>query len=70
MSLRPARMTHLRIDDPAGSARLTKMRYVPFGENYVLHPRSFVLAVILEWMRLPKLSLHMSLVDQAGGDGG
>jgi dCTP deaminase len=33
--------------------RLMKQSYVPFGEKFYLHPRSFVLAVTLEWVRLP-----------------
>lgn len=33
--------------------RMTKMHYVPFGDYFVLHPRSFVLGVTLEWIRLP-----------------
>jgi len=32
---------------------VTKRHYVPFGRNFVLHPRSFVLAATLEWLRLP-----------------
>jgi dCTP deaminase len=52
VSLRQARMTHLGLDDPA--AQLVKMHYVPFRDTYVLHPRTFVLAVTLEWIRLPK----------------
>ena len=28
-------------------------QYVRFGGSYILHPRSFVLAVTLEWIRLP-----------------
>jgi dCTP deaminase len=28
--------------------------YVPFSRRYVLHPRSFVLATTLEWIRLPR----------------
>lgn len=28
--------------------------YVPFSGHYVLHPRSFVLATTLEWIRLPR----------------
>jgi len=31
----------------------TKMHFVRFGEAFVLHPRSFVLGVTLEWIRLP-----------------
>jgi len=34
--------------------QLTKTSYVPFGSSFILHPRSFVLAVTLEWLRLPK----------------
>jgi dCTP deaminase len=35
-------------------AGITKMHYVPFGREFILHPRSFVLAVTLEWIRLPR----------------
>lgn len=31
----------------------TSKHYVPFGDKFVLHPRSFVLAATLEWIRLP-----------------
>lgn len=34
-------------------AQLTKQHFVPFGEPFILHPRAFVLAVTLEWIRLP-----------------
>jgi len=43
-------------EDKSESARrvqFTETRYVPFGSNYILHPRSFVLGVTLEWIRLP-----------------
>jgi dCTP deaminase len=33
--------------------KLTKSYYVPFGKGYVLHPRAFVLAITMEWIRLP-----------------
>jgi dCTP deaminase len=33
---------------------LTNRYYVPFGKTFVLHPRSFVLAVTLEWLRIPQ----------------
>jgi dCTP deaminase len=39
--------------DLPSEASLTKSYYVPFGEAFVLHPRSFVLGVTLEWIRLP-----------------
>lgn len=31
----------------------TSRYYVPFGERFILHPRSFVLAATLEWITLP-----------------
>jgi len=34
-------------------AKLAKSHYVRFGEGFFLHPRAFVLAVTLEWIRLP-----------------
>jgi dCTP deaminase len=34
--------------------RLTRTQYVPFGEEFYLHPRQFVLGVTLEWVRFPK----------------
>jgi dCTP deaminase len=39
--------------DAPNEAQLTKYHYVPFGGGFVLQPRSFVLAVTLEWIRLP-----------------
>ncbi len=54
MTLRQARMGHLDIDQPGGQSKLTKMHYVPFGEEYYLHPGNFVLGVTLEWIRVPK----------------
>ena len=33
---------------------LTKSHYIPFGKSFVLHPRSFVLGVTLQWIRLPR----------------
>ncbi len=53
VTLRQARMLCLRADEMHGE-QLTKTRYVPFGEEYYLHPRSFVLSVTLEWIRLPR----------------
>lgn len=41
-----------------------KTHYVPFGRTFVLHPRSFVLAATLEWVRLP-LSLAGSIVGRS-----
>ena len=32
---------------------VTESYYIPFGKKFILHPRNFVLAVTLEWIRLP-----------------
>lgn len=34
-------------------ARESRMYYVPFGEQFVVHPGRFVLASTLEWIRMP-----------------
>ncbi len=39
--------------DVPNEANLTKSYYVPYGKKFVLHPKSFVLGVTLEWIRLP-----------------
>lgn len=39
--------------DAPDEAKLTKSYYVPFGDGFILHPKSFVLAITLEWIRLP-----------------
>jgi dCTP deaminase len=57
VTLRSARMEALRFgspDSPSPSPRqLTKLHYVRFGAEYVLHPQAFVLGVTLEWLRFP-----------------
>ena len=35
------------------STNLASTYYVPFGKDFILHPRDFVLAVTLEWIRVP-----------------
>lgn len=35
------------------NANLASTYYVPFGKEFVLHPHNFVLAVTLEWIRMP-----------------
>jgi len=51
---RQARMSHLDIiGGETTQAQFTKINYVPFGSEYYLHPRNFVLAITLEWIRLP-----------------
>jgi len=57
VTLRPARTELLDITDQArqedSDQKLTKTAYVPFGSKFILHPRNFVLAVTLEWLRMP-----------------
>lgn len=54
---RGPRLSHLDVYSPTATppseSQLTKRHYVPLGQPFVLHPRAFVLAVTLEWMRLP-----------------
>jgi len=54
---RNSRCSHLDVYGDSSSApsesQLTKQHFVPFGEPFILHPRAFVLAVTLEWIRLP-----------------
>jgi len=38
------------IDD----SELMKMHYVPFGRDFILQPRSFILGATLEWLRMPR----------------
>lgn len=48
------------LDEPTAAAGISTANdlgnryYVPFSGKYILHPRSFVLAVTLEWVRLPR----------------
>lgn len=57
ITFRPTRMSRLEVADqgqaPANEAGLTKLHYVPFGEDFTLHPRGFVLGITLEWLRVP-----------------
>lgn len=50
---RDARMSHIPIGDMLAETQISKTRYIPFDKKYYLHPRKFVLAVTLEWLRLP-----------------
>lgn len=40
-------------DSQERGPNLMKMHFVRFGDHFILHPRSFVLGVTLEWIRLP-----------------
>ena len=54
---RGSRFLHLDVYDqkvtPPSESQLTKHHYVAFGDPFILHPPAFVLAVTLEWIRLP-----------------
>lgn len=58
VTLRQPRLAVLTVDEGqksnVGEAAIAKTQYVPFGSDFILHPRSFVLGVTLEWIRLPK----------------
>lgn len=53
VTLKRSRMAFLRVSDPSPQTQLTKTYYVPFGDEFYLHPRSFILGITLEWLRLP-----------------
>lgn len=54
---RPSRTRLLDVYDKntplPNESRLTKTHYVPFGKEFILHPRTFVLGITIEWLRLP-----------------
>ncbi len=49
-----AQIEKIKIGQSEHEAQLAETHYVPFGNEYLLHPRSFVLGTTLEWLRLPK----------------
>jgi dCTP deaminase len=57
VTLRPTRFPALEVDETpnatANNAKLSKSHFVPFGKEFILQPRSFVLGVTLEWVRFP-----------------
>lgn len=58
VTLPRTRFTHLDVLDEldpaeADAAKLAKTHYRPFHKPFILHPKDFVLAVTLEWLRLP-----------------
>jgi dCTP deaminase len=55
LTLRQSSETHLELLPSANARenRFSKKFFVPFGEEFVLHPGRFVLASTLEWIRLP-----------------
>jgi dCTP deaminase len=53
VTLRPTRQSHIKIEEKEIQWKLAKTHYVPFGEQYYLHPGTFILGMTLEWIRLP-----------------
>jgi dCTP deaminase len=55
-SLRATKMAILdvRNESAALQKHVIRMAYVPFDRTFILHPHTFVLAVTLEWIRLPR----------------
>jgi dCTP deaminase len=57
LTLRYGRVPYFNVyergDLAPSESKLVKRYYVPFGQNFILHPRNFVLAATLEWIRLP-----------------
>lgn len=55
MKLRTERYSQFDFATTSGQSEdfLTQKTYVPFGKEFILHPRSFVLAATLEWIKIP-----------------
>ena len=53
VNLKQPRLTHFSPVEKASNTQLTKSHYIPFGTEYYLHPKAFVLGATLEWVRLP-----------------
>lgn len=55
LAVRQSNETHIETSPAAQDKvqKIAKQYYVPFGKDFVLHPGRFVLAVTLEWLRLP-----------------
>lgn len=58
VTLQRRRMRSLETEEKTSlvfsDAKHTRTNYVPFGGVYYLHPRCFVLAATLEWIRMPR----------------
>lgn len=52
-TMRHARTELLRVSNLNEDPVPTKEHFVRFGEQFVIHPRNFVLGITLEWLRLP-----------------
>lgn len=58
LTLRQTKMTCLDVTCDSDTSEMpgnnAKYIHVPFGDDFVLHPRSFVLGATLEWIRLSR----------------
>jgi dCTP deaminase len=52
-SPRQTRVAYLSVDPQPNDPVPLRSHYVRFGSHFFLHPRNFVLAATLEWVRLP-----------------
>ena len=43
----------LRLDQRVPASAAARMHHVRFGDDFILHPRSFALASTIEWLRIP-----------------
>lgn len=53
VTLRPARKSHIKVEESEIQWKLAKTHYIPFGDQYYLHPGTLILGITLEWIRLP-----------------
>ena len=57
MSMKARQMALLDIyreqEQRAQESSYSSNYHVPFGDKFILHPKSFILAVTLEWLRIP-----------------
>lgn len=53
VTLRPARKSHIKVEESEMQWKLAKTHYIPFGDQYYLHPGTLILGITLEWIRLP-----------------
>jgi dCTP deaminase len=57
MTMRQSSETHIETihGNATSENKISKRHFVPFGENFILHPGRFVLASTLEWIKLPTI---------------
>lgn len=56
VTMRPSNVPHVSAvykEKPEPPQKIAKQYFIPFGNEFILHPNRFVLAGTLEWIRLP-----------------